>query len=53
VIGLLNRIKDALFGFAIGDALGATTEFLTKEEIKREYGQVNEMVGGGWLKLLS
>jgi ADP-ribosyl-[dinitrogen reductase] hydrolase len=44
---MLNKIKGALFGFAIGDALGGTTEFLTKEDIKREYGLVKEIVGGG------
>jgi ADP-ribosyl-[dinitrogen reductase] hydrolase len=44
---MINKIKGALFGFAIGDALGGTTEFLTKEDIKREYGLVKEIVGGG------
>jgi ADP-ribosyl-[dinitrogen reductase] hydrolase len=44
---MLNKIKGALFGLAIGDALGGTTEFLSKEEIKREYGLVREIMGGG------
>jgi ADP-ribosyl-[dinitrogen reductase] hydrolase len=47
VIFMLNKIKGALFGLAIGDALGGTTEFLTKEEIEKEYGFVKEIVGGG------
>lgn len=36
---------------AIGDALGATLEFLTKEEVRRKYGRLKEIVGGGWLNL--
>jgi ADP-ribosyl-[dinitrogen reductase] hydrolase len=44
---MLNKIKGALFGLAIGDALGGTTEFLTKAEIKRKYGLIKEIVGGG------
>lgn len=44
---MLNRIKGALFGFAIGDALGGTTEFLTRDQIKKQYGVVNKIVGGG------
>jgi ADP-ribosyl-[dinitrogen reductase] hydrolase len=47
VIVMLNKIKGALYGFAIGDALGVTTEFLTKEEIQTKYGYVHEIVGGG------
>ncbi len=36
VDGLLDSIRGALYGVAIGDALGATTEFLSKEEIERQ-----------------
>ncbi|WP_328286500.1 ADP-ribosylglycohydrolase family protein [Ureibacillus manganicus] len=44
---MLDKIQGGLFGLAIGDALGATTEFMTKEEIENEYGRVTEIVGGG------
>ena len=46
-----NKILGALYGFAIGDAMGATTEFMTKEQIKEKYGVVNDLIGGGWLNL--
>lgn len=48
---LESKIKGALYGFAIGDAMGATTEFMTSESIKKKYGQVTEIIGGGWLNL--
>lgn len=38
-------------GMAIGDALGATTEFMTPAEIKVEFGVHDKIVGGGWLRL--
>lgn len=44
---MLNKIKGALFGVAIGDALGGTTEFLTKEEIEKRHGVLVEISGGG------
>ena len=31
-----DKIVGALYGFVIGDALGAVTEYLTKEEIKKK-----------------
>lgn len=48
---LESKIKGSLYGFAIGDAMGATTEFMTSESIKKKYGQVKDIVGGGWLNL--
>ena len=46
-----ERSRAAMLGFAIGDALGATTEFMEPEEIREEYGLLTEIVGGGWLDL--
>lgn len=46
-----DSIKGALYGFAIGDAMGATTEFMGEEEIRTKYGIVDDIVGGGWLSL--
>ncbi|MEQ1600738.1 MAG: ADP-ribosyl-[dinitrogen reductase] hydrolase [Methylophilaceae bacterium] len=40
----------AYLGLAVGDALGAPVEFLTKREIA-QHGLHTEMTGGGWLKL--
>jgi len=44
-------IKGALYGAAIGDALGAPIEFISREEIKKKYGTLRDMVGGGRLNL--
>ncbi len=46
-----DRARAAFLGVAIGDALGATTEFMTPNEIKAKYGVHRKMVGGGWLYL--
>lgn len=46
-----NKIAGAIYGFAIGDAMGATTEFMTEEQIKRKFGKVTDIIGGGWLNL--
>ena len=48
---LLDRARGAYLGFAIGDALGATVEFLTPREIQAQYGVHEHIVGGGWLRL--
>lgn len=47
---IIDRLKGALFGFAIGDAMGATTEFMDEDEIKFRYGKVEDIIGGGVVK---
>jgi ADP-ribosyl-[dinitrogen reductase] hydrolase len=46
-----NKIAGAIYGFAIGDAMGATTEFMTEKQIKSTFGKVTDIIGGGWLNL--
>lgn len=48
---LFNKILGSLVGFAIGDAMGATTEFMTPKSIEQKYGRVTTIMGGGWLNL--
>lgn len=48
---LFERALGAYLGFAIGDALGGTVEFLTRGEIAARYGVHCRMIGGGWLNL--
>ncbi len=45
------RALGAYLGFAVGDALGATVEFLSAQEIAERYGTHRRMIGGGWLGL--
>ncbi len=46
-----DRALAAFLGLAVGDALGATVEFMTKEEIARVHGVHRSITGGGWLRL--
>jgi len=46
-----ERALGAYLGFAVGDALGATVEFMMPVEIQHTYGIHRDLVGGGWLKL--
>ncbi len=45
------KVRGSLYGFAIGDAMGATTEFMSEEEIQKRYGKVTDIIGGGWLDI--
>jgi ADP-ribosyl-[dinitrogen reductase] hydrolase len=48
---LENRARASFLSFAIGDALGATVEFMTEGEIVSVHGVHKNILGGGWLKL--
>lgn len=48
---LPERALGAYLGFAIGDALGATVEFMTPGEIQSRYGCHDRIIGEGWLNL--
>jgi ADP-ribosyl-[dinitrogen reductase] hydrolase len=46
-----DRAAGAYLGLAVGDALGATVEFMTPREIREVHGEHRNLIGGGWLKL--
>jgi ADP-ribosyl-[dinitrogen reductase] hydrolase len=48
---ITERAIAAYLGLAIGDALGATVEFMTPREIAAQYGVHDKLCGGGWLNL--
>ncbi len=48
---LKERALGAYLGFACGDALGATVEFMTPSQIQQRYGLHQDIIGGGWLAL--
>ena len=48
---VLERARAAYLGLAIGDALGATTEFMTPTEIRAKHKVHDRIIGGGWLYL--
>ena len=48
---LLHRTLGAYLGLAVGDALGATVEFMTAREIAAIYRTHKNIIGGGWLRL--
>lgn len=46
-----RRALGAYLGLAVGDALGATVQFMSADEIAAAYGVHHNLRGGGWLKL--
>jgi ADP-ribosyl-[dinitrogen reductase] hydrolase len=48
---VLDRARAAFLGVALGDALGATTEFLLPGEIRYRHKVHDKIIGGGWLNL--
>jgi ADP-ribosyl-[dinitrogen reductase] hydrolase len=52
---IVDRALGAYLGLALGDALGATVEFMTPREIALRFaaqgGVHRDIIGGGWLKL--
>ncbi len=50
-LGIESRAVAAYLGLALGDALGATVEFMTPREIVHQYGVHDQLRGGGWLRL--
>lgn len=48
---IYDKIRGAIYGVAVGDALGGPVEFMRAEGIKIKHGKVTEMLGGGWLDL--
>jgi len=50
-LSLSDRALGAYLGLAVGDALGATVEFMTAGEIAATYRVHRQIIGGGWLSL--
>ena len=48
---LKNRVAGCVYGYVIGDAMGATTEFMSSLQIQSKYGVLQDIIGGGWLDL--
>jgi ADP-ribosyl-[dinitrogen reductase] hydrolase len=46
-----DRARASFLGAAVGDALGATVEFMTPREIRAAFGVHRDITGGGWLHL--
>lgn len=47
----LERILGGFFGVACGDALGVTLEFMSRDEAAGTYGNLKDIIGGGYWNL--
>ena len=47
----IKRVLGAMYGVAVGDALGGPVEFMDTGAIEKAFGTLSTMVGGGWLSL--
>jgi ADP-ribosyl-[dinitrogen reductase] hydrolase len=48
---MYDRMRGGLYGVAVGDALGGTTEFMRPADIQSAHGYLTEIVGGGVWRL--
>lgn len=48
---MISKFQGVILGAAVGDALTAPVQFLSHDEIREQYLEVREMLGGGWLHL--
>lgn len=48
---MLSKFQGVLVGAAVGEALSAPVQFLSKPEIRERYVEVRDLLGGGWLRL--
>ena len=54
VSGRSDRVAGCLVGLAVGDALGAPLEFMSRREVRRHYPEgLREMMGSGLWKRVS
>ncbi|MDD5542092.1 MAG: ADP-ribosylglycohydrolase family protein [Acidobacteriia bacterium] len=48
---MISKFQGVILGAAVGDALSAPVQFLSRREIQDQYQEVRDMMGGGWLNL--
>lgn len=48
---MLSKFQGVILGAAVADALTAPVQYLSRDEIREQFVEVREMVGGGWLRL--